>query len=62
MSLLLFPLIGLVWFLGVSISIYGVYISFTNKWYFGVLSLLVPGIAFIAGLFKLFAKKDLWKE
>lgn len=61
MEFIIVVLIGLLWIFGVMVTTYGVYLSFTNKWYFGILSLLIPGVAFIVGLFKLFANKNIWE-
>lgn len=43
------------------ISLYGVYLSFSKKWYIGAVSLFVHPFAFIVGAAKLFFKKDLLK-
>lgn len=42
----------------IGITLYGVVISFQSKWYFGVLSLLVPGMATFIGLYKLLTKEN----
>lgn len=44
-----------------ALHIYGIVLSFTKKWYFGVIALLVPWFAVIVGGAKYFAKKDLLK-
>lgn len=44
----------------IGITVYGIYLSFKKKWYFGVIGLAIPVFGFIVGLGKLF-KKDLLK-
>jgi hypothetical protein len=48
----------LLWLASLSIQIYGMYTCFVKKWYLGAVALLVPGFAFVVGLFKLF-KRDI---
>lgn len=43
------------------ISLYGVYLSFSKKWYIGAVALFIHPFAFIVGAAKLFFKKDLLK-
>jgi uncharacterized membrane protein YjjP (DUF1212 family) len=49
----------LVWLAGITLQIYGIYVCFLKKWYFGAVALFVPGFALIVGAAKLFFKKDL---
>lgn len=51
-------LLALLFILSMLTQVYGLYVSFCKKWYFGVAALLVPGFAFIVGIFKIF-KKDI---
>jgi hypothetical protein len=47
------------WFAGVALEIYGIYLCFLKKWYLGAVGLIVPGFALVIGAAKLFFKKDL---
>lgn len=53
LSLLLFS-IGMF-----SIHIYGVYLGFKKKWYFGLMGLTIPWFSTIIAISKIFFKKDL---
>lgn len=58
-ALLFGAFLFLVWLSGLALQIYGTYVCFVKKWYFGAVALFVPGFALIIGAAKLFFKKDL---
>ncbi len=41
---------------GLALQVYGVLVSFSKKWYFGLLSLLIPGFAMVVGGAKVLGK------
>lgn len=62
LTFLLFIILVLIFGIGVSfLRFYGIYLSFKKKWYFGVISLIVPCFAEVVALFKLIGKKDILK-
>jgi len=44
-----------------AMKLYGIYISFSKKWYLGLVSLIPCGFAEIVGIAKFVFKKDLLK-
>lgn len=44
-----------------SLKLYGIYLSFKKRWYYGIASIFVPFLADAVSVTKLVFKKDLYK-
>lgn len=61
MALLLLSALFAFWVTMLCLHVYGIYTSFSKKWYIGAVAMFVPGFALIVGTAKLIFKKDLLK-